>query len=61
MGRRGRGDRPGLDHISGGTTLVNMLIVGSLFIIQPPMPWEMIGTMDDLELAALYAYLRAAP
>lgn len=27
-------------------------------IIQPPMPWQMIGQMDDLELAALYAYLR---
>jgi mono/diheme cytochrome c family protein len=29
--------------------------------IQPPMPWEMIGKMDDLELAALYAFLRAEP
>jgi mono/diheme cytochrome c family protein len=27
--------------------------------IQAPMPWEMIGRMDDLDLAALYAYLRS--
>jgi len=27
--------------------------------VQEPMPWEMIGRMDDLELAALYAYLRS--
>lgn len=29
--------------------------------IQSPMPWEMIGKMDDLDLAALYVYLRSAP
>jgi mono/diheme cytochrome c family protein len=29
--------------------------------IQSPMPWEMIGKMDDVDLAALYAYLRSAP
>jgi mono/diheme cytochrome c family protein len=28
--------------------------------IQEPMPWQMIGQMDDLELAALYQYLRSA-
>jgi mono/diheme cytochrome c family protein len=28
--------------------------------IQEPMPWQMIGQMDDLELAALYHYLRSA-
>jgi mono/diheme cytochrome c family protein len=27
--------------------------------IQPPMPWQMIGQMDDVELAALYHYLRS--
>jgi mono/diheme cytochrome c family protein len=27
--------------------------------IQPPMPWEMIGRMDDVELAALYHYIRS--
>ena len=27
--------------------------------LQPPMPWQMIGQMDDVELAALYHYLRA--
>jgi len=26
--------------------------------IQAPMPWQMIGQMDDVELAALYHYLR---
>jgi mono/diheme cytochrome c family protein len=26
---------------------------------QPPMPWEMIGRMDDHDLAAIYAYLRS--
>ncbi|HEX5688857.1 MAG TPA: c-type cytochrome, partial [Roseiflexaceae bacterium] len=26
--------------------------------IQPPMPWQMIGQMDDEELAALYLFLR---
>jgi mono/diheme cytochrome c family protein len=29
--------------------------------IQPPMPWRMIGEMDDVELAALYQYIRAMP
>jgi hypothetical protein len=28
--------------------------------IQEPMPWQMIGQMDDLELTALYHYLRSA-
>ncbi|HEU5099066.1 MAG TPA: cytochrome c [Roseiflexaceae bacterium] len=28
--------------------------------IQEPMPWQMIGQMDDVELAALYQYLRSA-
>jgi mono/diheme cytochrome c family protein len=28
--------------------------------IQEPMPWQMIGQMDDVELAALYHYLRSA-
>jgi mono/diheme cytochrome c family protein len=28
--------------------------------IQEPMPWQMIGQMDDVELAALYHYLRGA-
>ena len=27
--------------------------------IREPMPWQMIGQMDDLELAALYEYLRS--
>jgi mono/diheme cytochrome c family protein len=27
--------------------------------IQEPMPWQMIGQMDDVELAALYHYLRS--
>jgi mono/diheme cytochrome c family protein len=27
--------------------------------IQEPMPWQMIGHMDDVELAALYHYLRS--
>jgi mono/diheme cytochrome c family protein len=30
-------------------------------VIQPPMPWETVGRMDDLDLAALYVYLRATP
>jgi mono/diheme cytochrome c family protein len=29
--------------------------------MQPPMPWEMIGKMDDVDLVALYAYLRSEP
>lgn len=29
-------------------------------VIQEPMPWQMIGQMDDVELAALYHYLRSA-
>jgi mono/diheme cytochrome c family protein len=29
--------------------------------IQPPMPWRMIGQMDDVELAALYSFLRSKP
>lgn len=28
--------------------------------IQEPMPWQMIGQMDDTELAALHSYLRSA-
>jgi hypothetical protein len=27
--------------------------------IREPMPWQMIGQMDDVELAALYHYLRS--
>lgn len=27
-------------------------------LIQPPMPWKMIGQMDDDELTALYLYIR---
>jgi hypothetical protein len=27
--------------------------------IRPPMPWKAIGTLDDVELAALYEYLHA--
>ena len=27
--------------------------------IQPPMPWQMVGRMDDVELAALYHYIRS--
>lgn len=27
--------------------------------IRPPMPWKMIGRLDDVELAALYQYLHA--
>lgn len=27
--------------------------------IQEPMPWQMIGQMDDVELTALYLYLRS--
>lgn len=27
--------------------------------IQEPMPWQMIGQMDDVELTALYIYLRS--
>ena len=27
--------------------------------LQPPMPWRMIGQMDDDELAALYHHIRA--
>jgi mono/diheme cytochrome c family protein len=27
--------------------------------IQAPMPWKMIGEMDDVELAALYRYIKA--
>lgn len=26
--------------------------------IQPPMPWKQVGLLDDVELAALYEYLR---
>lgn len=28
-------------------------------IVQAPMPWQMIGKMDDQDLAALYAFLRS--
>lgn len=28
--------------------------------IEPPMHWEMVGRMDDPDLAAIYAYLRGA-
>jgi mono/diheme cytochrome c family protein len=29
--------------------------------LQPPMPWQTIGRMDDEELAAMYAYLTSLP
>jgi mono/diheme cytochrome c family protein len=29
--------------------------------MKPPMPWKQIGTLDDVELEALYEYLRALP
>ncbi len=29
--------------------------------LQPPMPWKQVGSMDDVELAALYTYLHSLP
>ena len=29
--------------------------------LQPPMPWQTYGKMDDVELEALYSYLRSLP
>jgi mono/diheme cytochrome c family protein len=29
--------------------------------LQPPMPWKSYGSMDDVELTAVYEYLRAMP
>lgn len=55
---------PALGHVKGWTldqfvTTMRTGINPSGHELQPPMPWKQIGKLDDVELAAMYEYLRS--